>query len=148
MSVLGVAREDILVYDYEVRKLNYERQRILEDLVIQRNELLPDLVIMPALHDIHQDHAVVALEGLRAFKNTTILSYELIWNNMYFKPTAFINLERRHVELKAKALQAYRSQSHRNYMTDEFIFGIAKARGTQVNMDYAESFEIVRWVVK
>lgn len=147
-SILGVPRENIFIHDYEVRKLNYERQGILEKLIIHRDNLLPDLVIMPVMHDVHQDHVTIALEGLRAFKNTTIWGYELIWNNMYFKPTVFINLERRHVDLKVKALQAYRSQSHRRYMKEDFIFSIAKTRGTQINTDYAESFEIVRWIVK
>ena len=36
---------------------------------------------MPTLKDIHQDHETISKEGLRAFKNTTILGYELIWNN-------------------------------------------------------------------
>ena len=37
---------------------------------------------MPSLNDIHQDHATIAQEGLRAFKGCTILGYELIWNNL------------------------------------------------------------------
>ncbi len=53
---------------------------------------------MPSLHDIHQDHATIAQEGLRAFKNSTILGYELIWNNLTFNTTSFVKLEKNHIE--------------------------------------------------
>src|SRR6476661_4859591 len=44
----------------------------------------PDVVFQPSLHDVHQDHRAVAEEGLRAFKRTTILGYEIPWNNFDF----------------------------------------------------------------
>ena len=83
-SKLGIKKENVFIYNYEVRKLNYVRQEILEDLIRHRKILKPDLVLMPSLNDIHQDHSTIAQEGLRAFKNTTILGYELIWNNLTF----------------------------------------------------------------
>ena len=72
-NLLGIPKENVIIYNYQVRKLNYARQEILEDLIKHRRELFPDLVLMPSLNDIHQDHATIAHEGLRAFKNTTIL---------------------------------------------------------------------------
>ena len=39
-----------------------------------KNELNPDLIFIPSPHDIHQDHQVIANEGLRAFKRQTILA--------------------------------------------------------------------------
>jgi len=144
---LGIKKENVIIYDYEVRKLNYVRQEILEDLIKHKNELLPDLVLMPSLHDIHQDHTTIAQEGLRAFKNTTILGYELIWNNLTFNTTAFVQLEKRHVKAKCEALKEYKSQNGRSYMSEEFIFALAKTRGVQIGVDYAESFEVIRWVM-
>ena len=87
----------MVIYNYQVRKLNYARQEILEDLIRHRNDIFPDLVLMPSLNDIHQDHSTIAQEGLRAFKNTTILGYELIWNNLNFNTTSFIKLEKNHI---------------------------------------------------
>ena len=71
-SRLGIKKENLIIYHYEVRKLNYARQEILEDLIKFRKNIFPDLVLMPSLHDIHQGHSTIAQEGLRAFKNTTI----------------------------------------------------------------------------
>lgn len=137
----------MVIYNYQVRKLNYARQEILEDLIRHRNDIFPDLVLMPSLNDIHQDHSTIAQEGLRAFKNTTILGYELIWNNLTFDTTSFITLDKRHVQAKCNALREYKSQGQRDYMSEEFIFALAKIRGVQIGAKYAESFEVIRWVM-
>ncbi|WP_419773865.1 PIG-L deacetylase family protein [Halarcobacter sp.] len=143
---LGIPKENVIIYNYEVRKLNYARQEILEDLIKHRKELQPDLVLMPSLNDIHQDHSTIAYEGLRAFKNTTILGYELIWNNLTFDTTSFVKLDKNHIQAKSDALKEYKSQGKRDYMSEEFIFSLAKARGVQIGSEYAESFEVIRFV--
>ena len=112
--MLGIPEENLFIYNYEVRKLNYVRQEILENLVDLRNRLNPDLIFLPSLHDIHQDHTTVAMEGLRAFKNKIILGYELIWNNLTFDTQCFVKLEQKHIQCKANALKEYTSQAHRD----------------------------------
>jgi N-acetylglucosamine malate deacetylase 1 len=144
---LGICPENVIIYNYQVRKLNYARQEILEDLIKHRRDIFPDLVLMPSLNDIHQDHSTIANEGLRAFKNTTILGYELIWNNLTFSTTSFIKLDKEHLSKKVCALDAYKSQKGRDYMSKDFIFSLAKTRGVQIGVDYAECFEVVRWVI-
>lgn len=144
---LGISKENLIVFGYQVRKLNFVRQEILESLISIRRSGKYDLVLMPSLKDIHQDHSTVAIEGLRAFKNTTILGYELIWNNLSFDTTAFVKLEGRHIEAKYEALQCYSSQAGRDYMSREFIVSLARTRGVQIGASYAESYEVIRWVI-
>ena len=144
---LGIEENNLIIFDYQVRKLNYARQEILEDLIKIRKTECFDLVLMPSLKDIHQDHSTVAQEGMRAFKNTTILGYELIWNNLSFDTTCFIKLSQAHIESKFSSLQCYESQAGREYMSRDFIFSLAKTRGVQIGAEYAESFEVVRWVI-
>tara|TARA_R110000796_G_scaffold252626_1_gene388919 strand:- start:5861 stop:6499 length:639 start_codon:yes stop_codon:yes gene_type:complete len=144
---LGIKPEDLIVLNYPVRKLNYYRQEILEDLIKIRNSSEYDLVLIPSLKDIHQDHAAVANEGVRAFKNTTILGYELVWNNITSDSTCLINIQEKHLEKKYLALQCYKSQEHRKYMGQEFIFSLARVRGAQIGKDFAESYEVIRWVI-
>lgn len=141
---LGILPENLIIYNYEVRKLGYVRQEILEELIRLRKSSDFDLVFIPSLHDIHQDHTTIAQEGLRAFKNTTMLGYELIWNNLTFNTQCFVKLEKRHIEAKVEALKAYESQGARDYLSGEFIFSLAKARGVQAGCPYAEAFEVVR----
>ena len=116
---LGILSENLIIKDYQVRKLNYSRQQILEDLIEMRKRSKYDLVLIPSLNDIHQDHLTIANEGLRAFKNTTILGYELIWNNLTFNTTCFVALNKIHVKSKSEALQEYKSQAGRDYMSGE-----------------------------
>ncbi|MDP4289993.1 MAG: PIG-L family deacetylase [Bacteroidota bacterium] len=141
---LGIKEENLLIFNYQVRKLSYVRQEILEELISLKQKNNFDLVFIPSLHDIHQDHTTIAQEGLRAFKNTTLLGYELIWNNLTFNTQCFIKLEKRHIEAKIRALKEYESQGRRDYLSDEFIFSLAKVRGVQVGCDYAEAFEVLR----
>ena len=146
-KTLGILEDNLIVFNYPVRKLNYARQEILESLIKIRKDNDYDLVLIPSLKDIHQDHATIAQEGLRAFKNTSILGYELIWNNLSFDTTCFVKVKKTHVEAKYNALQCYESQAGRVYMSHEFIFSLAKTRGVQIGSEYAESFEVVRWVI-
>lgn len=144
---LGILPEHLHVFKYKVRKLNYVRQEILEDMVRLKRELNPDLIFMPSLHDVHQDHETIAKEGVRAFKDRTILGYELLWNNLTFDTTCFIRLEESNIEAKYTALQEYESQNFRDYMSRDFIFSQSRTRGVQSGNQYAEAFEVIRLII-
>lgn len=146
-AVLGINPSDLIIYNFQVRKLNYVRQEILEGLIRLRNDHQFDLVLTPSLKDMHQDHATIAQESLRAFKSTTILGYELIWNNLSFDTKCFVKVEESHVQAKALALREYRSQGERDYLCEDFIYSLARARGVQVGAKYAECFEVIRWIL-
>jgi LmbE family N-acetylglucosaminyl deacetylase len=147
-KLLGIPPSCLIVFKYEVRKLNYVRQEILEELVQLKKQINPDLVFLPSLNDLHQDHQTVAVEGTRAFKEHSLLGYELPWNNITFHTQVFIKLQESHIKKKIIALKAYQSQSDRQYATEDFIHSWARTRGTQIGALYAESFEIVRWIIE
>ncbi len=147
-AILGVRPENLYVYKHEVRKLNYVRQEILDEMIALREKLNPDLVLLPSQNDIHQDHTTVTAEGIRAFKNTSILGYELIWNNLSFSTDYFCVISEDDLNKKIAALGAYKTQAGKNYMKPEFIRSMAVIRGTQINEGYAEAFEAIRWIDK
>jgi LmbE family N-acetylglucosaminyl deacetylase len=89
----------------------------------------------------------LAQEAVRVFKFSTLLCYELPWNNFDFRTTLFYCLEEKHVEEKMRALACYKSQAHREYMKPEFIKSLAKVRGVQAGVPLAEVFEVVRMVM-
>jgi len=144
---LGIKANHLFVLDFEVRKLNYVRQEILEQLIRIKKEIKFDLVFMPSLHDIHQDHTTIANEGLRAFKDTSILGYELIWNNLTFNTTSFVKLKEDNIRKKIEALKEYKSQNGRDYISEEFILSLARTRGVQIGCQFAEAFEVIRWIL-
>jgi LmbE family N-acetylglucosaminyl deacetylase len=145
---IGIKPDQLILYKYEVRKLNYVRQEILENLVQIKKEIDPDLVFIPSQNDLHQDHQTVATEAVRAFKQISILGYELPWNTITFHTQAFIKLTQSHLEKKIQALRAYNSQSQKDYASEDFIRGWARTRGTQIGASFAETFEITRWIVE
>lgn len=145
-SVLGIHADHVKLFDFEVRVFPRHRQEILEELVALNKMIAPDLVFIPAVADIHQDHGVIHMEALRAFKNCSLLGYELPWNHPPFTSPYFINLTEKHVSIKAEALKQYQSQSHRNYMSEDFVRSLARVRGVQANTEFAEAFEVYRLI--
>jgi LmbE family N-acetylglucosaminyl deacetylase len=149
-SSLGLKERNRKIFNFRVRRLHEHRQEILEKLVKIRNDFSPDLVIGSSPNDYHQDHQVLTNEMTRAFKNTSsIICYELPWNHVRFETKAFVKLEKRHVNKKVDLLKNYKSQimQKKPYFSEEFIFGWARLRGVQVNSEFAESFEVIKWIL-
>lgn len=144
---LGIAESNLRVFDFEVRTFPAHRQDILERLIEIQAEIQPDLVLMPSLNDLHQDHQTVAQEGLRAFKRTTVLGYEIPWNNITFNHQVYVALEPHHIDRKVAALLCYKSQQHRNYAREDYVRNLAFTRAIDVGRDLAEVFELYRWVI-
>lgn len=141
---LGISKDNLILFDYDVRTFNYRRQEILDDILILKKNINPDIIFMPSFNDIHQDHHTIANEGMRAFKFSTILCYELPWNNFNFNTSCFYKLSEKNIQFKIDALAEYKSQKHRPYADENFIRSLAKVRGVQSGQQYAEVFEIIR----
>jgi LmbE family N-acetylglucosaminyl deacetylase len=147
---LGLKESNYRIYGFRVRHLNETRQEILENLFEIRQSFSPDIVIIPSLNDYHQDHQVVSNEAVRAFKmHSSIIGYELPWNHIVFNTNLFVRLKKSHIEMKLDLLSHYKSQLRigRSYFSPEYIYGLAKVRGTQCNSGYAEAFEVIRWII-
>lgn len=145
-KILGIRKENLHLLKYDVRTFNYKRQEILDDIIKFKKSINPDLIFIPSLNDIHQDHATIANEAVRAFKFANILSYEMPWNNFNFATTNFFVLTEENIRIKVEALKKYRSQEHRPYANEEFIRSLARTRGVQIGEQYAEVFEVIRLI--
>jgi LmbE family N-acetylglucosaminyl deacetylase len=145
-AVLGIRQDNLILLSYPVRSFHSCRQEILEDMIRLERDLRPDMVLLPSTHDTHQDHQTIAQEGFRAFKRTTMLGYEVPWNNLTFVTQGFVFLEDRHLDRKIEAIKCYQSQETRPYARADFIRSLAVTRGIQMGAPYAEAFEITRWV--
>lgn len=145
---LGIPAGNLLVYDFSVRELPAFRQEILDILINLKKEIKPDLVMLPTLKDLHQDHHAVAMEGVRAYKDVTLLGYEAPWNNLVFRAGCFVTLSESNLRCKLRALACYASQAHRPYADSEFIRSLARTRGVQSGGLYAEAFETIRLFIR
>ena len=145
---LGIKEENLIIKNYPVRCFPSHRQEILEDLIKFKSKIKPDIVFMPSSFDVHQDHAVINQESKRAFKDSCMLGYEFMWNNFSFDTTAFVIINEKHIQAKINALKKYKSQKQRFYTSDEALRGLAQYRGLQMGEKYAESFEVIRWILR
>ena len=144
---LGIKQENIFTLNFPVREFPKYRQEILEELIrIRRKMDKIDLVVLPNSTDIHQDHQVINEEGIRAFKHSSILGYELVWNNLTFTSNYHVKLTKKDLDAKCKAISEYKSQGFRNYKSESFIEGLARVRGVQASSQFAEAFELIRWI--
>jgi LmbE family N-acetylglucosaminyl deacetylase len=146
-SILGISGDKLKVLNFEVRDFPKNRQEILDYMIVTQNSIQPDIVFMPTTTDTHQDHQTIFEEGFRSFKKSTILGYELPWNNLYFNTDCFITLNEENIIDKVSALKQYESQSNRLYANENFIKSLASVRGTQIGVKYAEAFQVIRIVI-
>ncbi len=146
-KMMGIKEDNLILLDFEVRKFPEQRQKILDKMLELKSKLKPDTIFLPSPNDTHQDHRTVYEEGFRAFKDTTMFGYELPWNNLTFDTEAFILLREEHIMKKIAAIEEYTSQKDRLYSKSDFIKALARTRGVQIGSDFAEVFEVVRWVL-
>ena len=84
MKIFGISEDRIHIYNYPVRKLSYNRQEVLEELIRLRGSFATEWVFGQASSDLHQDHQVLYAECMRAFKEIPVFGYELPRNHFKF----------------------------------------------------------------
>lgn len=148
-KTLGISPQNISIMNFDVRLFERDRQEILDTIINISKRIKPDTVFVPSPSDLHQDHHTVAMEAIRALKlSATILGYEMPWNNLTFNTTCFVSLTEENIQRKIDALKCYISQASRFYSSEEFIKSLAVTRGTQIGTRYAETFEVLRLIIK
>ena len=143
---LGFQEHELTILDFAVRHFPAFRQEILEAMVALKREYNPDLVLVPTSYDVHQDHSVVNQEAKRAFKDCTLLGYEMPWNCIEFRTDLVVELTERNISDKLQAIRCYKSQSFRKYGDGAPLLKLAELRGSQIGVNLGEAYEVIRWV--
>lgn len=144
---LGIQPQNIIGYEFPVRRFPEYRQDILEEMIKLRSRIGPRLVLVPCREDVHQDHSTVAMEALRAFKYSNLIGYEFPWNLMSSRLDLLVRFEQRHLDTKLRAWSCYETQRSRTYHGQNVLEALARVRGVQANAEFAESYEIMRMIV-
>lgn len=142
--ILGIDPAKCGHFDFPVRRFPEHRQAILDTMLMLKKQINPALVMVPNGHDIHQDHNVIYKEALRAFKHASLLGFEMPWNTLTMDHDCLVEIDKDDLDRKISAVACYKSQAGRNYANIEFFQSLAKVRGVQGNMPYAECYEVVR----
>jgi len=145
---LGIKKDNLFIYRFEVREFLKHRQDILEKLVELKQTYFRHIDIMysPNSTDIHQDHYAIFCESRRLFKNCSHLGYEIPWNNYGFRPQCYSILDEKDIAKKVSALDQYKSQLSRPNFSINRLVDLAKYRGMEIGKPFAEAFETIRVV--
>jgi LmbE family N-acetylglucosaminyl deacetylase len=158
-ALLGI--EDTIFWDLPAPRLStYDNYRISDMFAKLFKGIRPDMVYIPHRGDIHTDHKTVfdaVMVAARPIGNQrigTILAYETLseteWSHPYpdqaFIPNYFNLLSEEQVAMKLEAMKLYKSQlkppPHPRSL--ETIKNLASLRGSFMNADYAEAFQVIR----
>jgi len=146
MAVLGVEGSKATLEQFETRNFARDRQQILEHLYALNQEYKPDIVFAHSPADIHQDHAVVTQESLRAFRGKTVLGFDVLRSSYGFFPNFMVEVKAEHVEKKISALAEYKTYQDRYFFDPEVIRSTLVRHGAIAEHPYAEGFDILRVV--
>jgi LmbE family N-acetylglucosaminyl deacetylase len=114
---------------------------VIEDIV---NKLKPNIIFTHSINEIHQDHRNTAISTFSAARSVpTILCYESPSLMLDFKPQCYHDIIKT-IDQKIEALKLHKSQIDKRYFKIDAILGLAKYRGNQINLKYAESFEVFK----
>ena len=119
MDVLGVPKENVIVGQFETRRFPQSRQEILEYLIDLNRNFKPEIVFVHTKADVHQDHATITQEALRAFRGTTVLGFDVIRSSYGFFPNFLVEVTEADVEKKIAALAEYHTYDSKYYFESE-----------------------------
>jgi N-acetylglucosamine malate deacetylase 1 len=147
MKILGLSKIPCIVHDIPTRIFHDFRSKIrniLYDIAVNSEV---DVVFTPPIHDIHQDHIILAEEVIRLFRERTIFGYEVVRSRYDFMPNMHVELSKKIVDLKIRAAQSYKSQwsttkSGGYYFARDVMKSLMRARGAQYGLEYAEAFAV------
>lgn len=96
-------------------------------------EVRPDLVFTHRLEDRHQDHRVVAELTWNAFRDTTILEYEVPkYEGDLGQPNLYQPVQARHAERKLDLLpRCFPTQAEKDWFDRETFAGLLRLRGLE-----------------
>lgn len=157
-SILQIS--SVRCLDYPTVKLDTIPQKDLNESIMKVvHELQPQIVFIPGKNDLNKDHRIVfeaALVATRPQNGSSIhklLSYEVLSETEWgmplgsFEPNVFEDVTLT-IDKKIEAMRAYASevQSPPHPRSLEAIKVLARKRGFEVGINYAEAFSLVREV--
>lgn len=149
-NVLGASNLHVLNYADTSVPYSVDLINDLENIISTTS---PDIIFTHFIFDTHQDHIRTAHSTISASRNqNTILLYEPInpsgQGYVPFRPQVYVDISD-YIEIKTEALKSHASQYER--YSKKWINGVksrAQFRGFEMDVDYAECFEVVRIEMK
>ena len=139
-----VSSKEIIIKDFRdgfFPQMRSEIKNLFEGL---KEGFSPDIIFTHYLHDLHQDHRLLAQLTWNTFRNHLIFEYEIPkYDGDLGNPQFFVEIEEEIIDKKVSALlKNYLSQSGKHWFDRETFYSIMRLRGMQSACKYAEAFYI------
>jgi len=145
-KILGIKK--LICLEYETKNVKY-CTKLIEDVNAIIDELKIDTVYTHWIHDIHQDHYAVAKATLNAARHIPrILMYRSNWYStpQPFKGNFYVDISET-INRKIKAIKAHKTEYKKfGQRWIDFIIHKNRSAGIEIETDYAEVFEVVRYL--
>lgn len=123
------------------------------ELVQEFNEIIKkcraDIIFTHWLHDVHQDHAAVAQSVVTAARHyPCVLMYRSNWyqTTYDFRGNFYVSIDKT-MDKKVEAIRAHQSEYEKNGKAWlDFFVSMNHAAGSEIGVEYAEKFEVVKWL--
>ena len=145
-AILGARLSILDLNPYELA-FNRNLVQIFDDVI---RDFPPDIIYTSWIHESHQDHTAVSKATIAAARKNacSLYMYEQALPSgltpYTFRAQAFVDISDT-IETKIKSVLAHDSQVQS--FSEQWIQGIrgrATYRGFQINVEYAEAFEVVK----
>ena len=144
-DILGI--DELEFFDLPIRffiepKTRDRIRRIVEDAT---NNFRPDLILVPAKNETHQDHQAVTSEVTRMSRSVSVFGYEVITHNKFVMPThkMYVKVSEDSIKAKVRALHCFEEQKHKYYFDERVVSGLATVRATHAGfLGMAEAFDM------
>jgi LmbE family N-acetylglucosaminyl deacetylase len=144
MAVLGVPEQNVILGPFETRRFPECRQEILEYMIQLNKSFKPEVVFVHTRADIHQDHATITEEGLRAFRGVSVLGFDVLRSSYGFFPNFLVEVTEQDAECKVAALAEYKTYASKYYFDPAITRATMIRHGALAERPYAEGFDILR----
>ncbi|MCC5615180.1 PIG-L family deacetylase [Nostoc sp. CHAB 5836] len=134
----------IIIKDFRDGFLPFQGIEVKEYFEQLKDEFSPDIVFTHHRDDRHQDHRLICELAWNTFRNHLILEYEIPkYDGDLGIPNFFVHLNEELCRRKIQyILDAFPSQNHKQWFTEETFRSLLRIRGIESNSpsNYAEAF--------
>jgi len=139
-----VKEKNIVIKRFKNSFFPYCGAEIKEYFEQLKQDFRPDLIFTHYRNDLHQDHRVICELTWNTFRDHLILEYEIPkYDGDLGSPNFFVHLEEILCRAKTeKILKYFKSQSDKEWFTEDTFFSLLRLRGVESNAPekFAEGF--------
>ena len=145
-SISDIYKLDLHLHKYPTMHFHEHQQAIRNDIFKLKQDLNPDIIYCKSPTAIHPDHIVIGDACESIFLEKTVYGLEGVRDGQNQVINKWNKISEEDLNVKMQALMCYKTQNIRAYSDAKVIEAWARWRGSQVGVEYAEGFEVIREV--